>query len=236
MHFYVYKTTNLVNSKFYYGVHKSKTEFDVHYFGSGKLLKRAIAKYGKENFVVEVIKRFGTLEEAFNYEKEIITTELVASKSCYNVNIGGRGGSAIGRVYNKGRTLLPKTPEHKAKISSSLAGKSYITEAERKRLSEAGKGNQHAVGMTYVHTPEAKAAMRAYRLGMTYSDETKSKMSENRKGICTGKKNAMSNPIHRAKVAASKIGIKGLRHPTLPPRRVLPGSGAWNALIELGYK
>lgn len=51
MYGYIYKTTNLINNKIYIGQHKSD-RFDESYFGSGKLLKQAIQKYGKENFIV----------------------------------------------------------------------------------------------------------------------------------------------------------------------------------------
>lgn len=43
----IYKTTNLINGKIYIG-------FDSHnnpeYFGSGKLIKMALKKYGTSNF------------------------------------------------------------------------------------------------------------------------------------------------------------------------------------------
>jgi hypothetical protein len=45
----VYKTTNLVNERFYIGVHKQEgIEFD-GYLGSGKALQNAINKYGKKH-------------------------------------------------------------------------------------------------------------------------------------------------------------------------------------------
>ncbi len=50
----VYKTTNLVNSKFYIGVHKTENPED-DYLGSGKLIKRAIEKYGADSFHKEII-------------------------------------------------------------------------------------------------------------------------------------------------------------------------------------
>jgi hypothetical protein len=41
----VYRTTNLVNGKFYIGVHKTDDPND-GYLGSGKLIGRAFQKYG----------------------------------------------------------------------------------------------------------------------------------------------------------------------------------------------
>lgn len=47
----LYKTTNLINSKIYVGVHRlQNTSNSRRYLGSGDALKPAIKKYGRENF------------------------------------------------------------------------------------------------------------------------------------------------------------------------------------------
>lgn len=45
--YYLYKTTNLINHKYYIGVHYSEDIDNDDYLGSGKHLKSAIKKYGK---------------------------------------------------------------------------------------------------------------------------------------------------------------------------------------------
>ena len=49
---FIYKTTNLVNGKIYVGKHEFSKDkrLNSSYLGSGVALKRAIIKYGKENF------------------------------------------------------------------------------------------------------------------------------------------------------------------------------------------
>ena len=54
MHYLIYKTTNLLDGKYYVGCHQTKNPND-GYLGSGKHLKRAIKKYGFDNFKVEIL-------------------------------------------------------------------------------------------------------------------------------------------------------------------------------------
>lgn len=116
--YFFYKTTNLVNENYYFGVHKGSGE----YLGSGTVLKRAVKKYGKENFKLEILKRFKTGEVAYRYEKKIVTPELISDPKCYNLVPGGQGGW---KFSQQGRKI---TPETRAKISKTLSGRSLTSE------------------------------------------------------------------------------------------------------------
>ena len=92
MFYTIYKTTNLINNKFYIGKHQT-TDPNDSYYGSGKAIKEAILKYGKENFQKEILFIFQTEEEMNAKEKELITEEFVNRKDTYNMGVGGEGGS-----------------------------------------------------------------------------------------------------------------------------------------------
>ena len=88
MKFTVYKTICLPTGKYYIGKHQTEDPND-DYLGSGKILQRAINKYGKENFRKDVLFIFET-EEEMN-EKE---AELVDPRDPKSMNLcpGGQGG------------------------------------------------------------------------------------------------------------------------------------------------
>ena len=88
---FLYKTTNLINGRFYYGMH-STDDLQDGYVGSGTYLKRSINKYGKDNFHLEHLVFFETREALVEAEKQLITTAQVSDLDCMNLKPGGNGG------------------------------------------------------------------------------------------------------------------------------------------------
>lgn len=91
--YYVYKTTCLVTGKAYVGKHKCFTiGVEERYLGSGKILKRAIDKYGKDNFIQEILEFTSSEEE--NREREIYWIKKLDTMvpNGYNISPGGLGG------------------------------------------------------------------------------------------------------------------------------------------------
>jgi hypothetical protein len=86
----VYRTTCLVNTHFYFGIHKT-TDPDDEYLGSGTVFLRAVAKYGRENFKKEVLFIFENRVPACAKERELISGVL-GDPRCYNLAIGGEAG------------------------------------------------------------------------------------------------------------------------------------------------
>jgi hypothetical protein len=91
MYHIVYKTTNLINGKWYIGYHATSDLCD-QYLGSGKNLHKAIEKYGAQNFKREILYVFPTKEEALAKEFELVNDEVVENSESYNLKLGGQGG------------------------------------------------------------------------------------------------------------------------------------------------
>lgn len=99
---YIYKTTNLINNRIYIGKHL-KTEYDPKYYGSGKLLKLAIAKYGIQNFQNEIIYVADNVEDLNEHEKFYIKQyrEQYGAEMLYNIANGGDGGDVFSGMDEK---------------------------------------------------------------------------------------------------------------------------------------
>jgi len=137
---YFYKITNLVNNKYYYGVHKTNN-IDDGYMGSGKRLKYAFGKYSIENFKKEILEYFNTYEDALKYESEIVSERLVNDNNCYNLKIGGTGGN--GWVYaNNGEKMITVIDKNENKyIRVNVDSEYFKNDALRniKDISDADK-------------------------------------------------------------------------------------------------
>lgn len=113
--YYIYETTNLINGKKYIGQHFG--ELDDKYLGSGTLLKRAIAKYGENNFSKRVLYVASSKEELNKKEKEfIIQANATQDRNYYNIHEGGSGGNTIAG-YTEEELL-----QYKKRISERVKG------------------------------------------------------------------------------------------------------------------
>lgn len=79
-YFLIYKITNLTNNKVYIGKHETENKND-DYFGSGKLIRKAIKKYGMNNFKKEILFECHSKEEMDQKEKEIVNERFVKVKT-----------------------------------------------------------------------------------------------------------------------------------------------------------
>lgn len=175
-YYFVYETLNLINHMTYIGCHATNN-LDDKYLGSGKHLKRAIQKYGLENFSRRIIQIFDNPIDMFSLETSLVTESYVKNPNTYNLVVGGYGGFKVQNVEewksklkessskrtNKQPALgLKHSPESKKKISESLRGRA----AWNKGLPGTWIGKLH-------------------------TEESKIKISKNRKGLTTGENNPM---------------------------------------------
>lgn len=162
------------NNKRYIGQHRYVDEKDpmCYYNGSGILIKKAIKKYGIENFKKEVLYMRIKTQETAN-AVEIWAIEKY--KPEYNIAKGGYGGNT-GLNPMLGKHCSDST---KKKISEANKGKKRSLETKRK-ISEAKKGNKNFLGKQ--HTDEYKRKMSERMKGRIVSEETRRKLSESHKG------------------------------------------------------
>lgn len=123
MIWYIYKTTCLITGKSYVGKHMVKTDsVQKNYLGSGKLLKYAIEKYGRENFVQEILE-FTQSEEQNSIRERYWIAELKTQKpNGYNISPGGEGGisgfdpETVGHLskHRDGKKISQKLVEQKS--------------------------------------------------------------------------------------------------------------------------
>ena len=143
---YVYKTTNIQNNKIYIGMHKAQV-FDKGYFGSGVLIKKAIKKYGQDNFVVELIEWCCDRADLCSKEKYWICYFRSNTPDIgYNLAQGGDGGDTF-HLHT-----VEEQDEIKAKIGERFKGRKQTDEWIEKRKhcgEENGMYGKH-------HTQETK--------------------------------------------------------------------------------
>ena len=87
----IYQITNLIDGKIYIGKHQTKDVND-GYMGSGKFIRRAIAKHGIESFKKEILFQFDNERDMNTKEAELVTEEFCLREDTYNLCVGGNGG------------------------------------------------------------------------------------------------------------------------------------------------
>jgi hypothetical protein len=118
----IYKTTNLINGKSYIG---KDTKNNENYLGSGLLLKSAIKKHGKENFIKEVLEVCDNHTELKQREKFWIEYyNAVDDSMYYNIRPGGDGGDVFTNNPNK-ELIRQKLSGENSSAFKHLKGKTY---------------------------------------------------------------------------------------------------------------
>ena len=124
---YVYLITNKINNKKYIGSSR-KDIIDLQYYGSGRRIKNAIKKYGKENFIREI------LWEGEGDARDIETYWLKYFNASFNPQFYNMTNDARGNGFHKDET--------KKTVSEKLMGRKFSKETcEKISKAKLGKPN-----------------------------------------------------------------------------------------------
>jgi group I intron endonuclease len=184
----IYKTTNLINNKIYIGkrIFNQDKFFRNKYYGSGKLLKEAIDKYGLENFNREILEE---IDNDLLEEKEIYWIKFYNSNNLeigYNLTIGGNS--------KYGRKIGSMSDETKKKISQSVS----------KYLSDNGHPFQDKN-----HSNETKEKIKNKLKGRKLSDEHIRKSAQGHRGLKYNKPERLKKPKIDQSIRIKQLSICG---------------------------
>lgn len=171
----IYKITNLINKKIYIG---KDTTSDPNYFGSGLLINRAFKKYGKKNFIKEIIDTTDDYDELSKKEIYWISQYNSTDREIgYNISPGGDGGNTLSNH--------PELDLIREKISKNnpITGKTYeeaFGEEKAKEYKEKlSKSNtRHNLGKSY---EELYNIEKSENIKKIISQNTKDSWNEERK-------------------------------------------------------
>lgn len=186
---FVYMTLNKVTNKLYLGKHSTKRLND-NYLGSGKLLLQSIKKYGRENFIIDIINFYDTSEQAYKMEKLLSEAiDVVNDDNFYNLIYGGKHSLSGYNMPEEKRKLLSEkykgtgnpfygrhhTEETKKRISMMNKGTKYEDPKYRKRLSELRR-KENLSEETIRKKREAVMGSKNPFYGKHHTEETKEKI------------------------------------------------------------
>lgn len=146
--------------------------------GSGKRLKRAIAKYGIENFKKEVLFQFDNESEMNVKESELVTDQFCLREDTYNLCPGGKGGWGYVNSNGISNAGWKTNSSSEAKKRASKGGNAH----KQKLLDSDYKFEFLSKRQNFIHS-------RAFS-GKSHSDETKKKIAEQNAKLQAGSLNS----------------------------------------------
>jgi len=186
---YIYKITNILNSKIYISKCENIVNNSLNYFGSGKLIKRAIQKYGKENFKKEILQECKNRKEINKQEKYWIkfydSTNL---EKGYNLTKGGDGGN----TYYVIKLNNPKRYEKICK-QQSIKRKEYLSKNPKNNPQFEKKQSKETIEKRVKkikgqkRTKEFCKQQSLRRIGMKFTEEHCKNIGISKLGNCFNK-------------------------------------------------
>lgn len=204
MFYFIYKTTNLENGKYYIGMHKTNNLSD-GYLGSGTLLRRAVSKYGKEKFKREILEFCSNREELKEKEKEYVNENVISDENSYNLKLGGEGG--FDYINNNSLNVTALTNARKKFLELIRTNPSF-KEFWQRRLKES-KTEELLSRISTSLKEKWKRDGHPWK-GRKRSEETKRKIGRTNSANQTGEKNSqfgtcwISNPLIKKSIRIGK--------------------------------
>lgn len=197
--YFTYKKDDI--NKCYIGL--TKKPIKSKYIGSGKAIKLAIKKYGRNSFVRLNFNSFKCRKEAKCWEEFYIKL-CKTEKKFGGYNISPTGGLDNGGKHSKetiskivlSRKGYKHSKETIKKIKESQIGK-HVSNETKLKISNANKGRKH----TKIAKLKIKKNHARPNLDKTLSKETRLKISKSQTGRKTSKET-------RLKMSISRIGYK----------------------------
>jgi len=196
----VYLLTNLVNLKYYVGAtcrglqYRLEEHCEESVGGSRRTIMNAIRKYGKENFIIELLSTASNLQDLNNLERIWINL-LQAMDNGYNMHTGGRLGGRFSEQARKNLSLSHQgktlSSQHKEKIRIGMLGKVF-SDKHRANIVASAKVRDNAPHRGLVRSEDArKRISEGLKLrykehgsavtGRKHTEEELTKMSETMK-------------------------------------------------------
>lgn len=222
----IYRTTNTANGKWYIGKDESNNP---DYLGSGIVLARAIAKYGRHCFQKEILAEASTRNELSELEKHFIALfDATKDPMSYNVASGGNGGNTIVGLDNEQKELFSQKLRNRW-ANMSLEQRSLFIDA----VSKSNKGkkkseeHKHKISLTKTGTKQSqetcqkKSIIQKQRFaegklkmprgkdwtGLTHTEETKQKISSSKKGTIRNDIRKVTKEVLEEILADIRAGI-----------------------------
>ena len=206
---FIYITTNLVNGKRYLG-QRTFTQGWQNYLGSGTAFKRALKKYGEENFHKDIIYICYSQEELNQVEYELsVFLDVVESDNFYNLVYGG--GTSRGwhqsqetrdKIGQKAKDRLLDPKNHPMYGKSGLAGEKnpMFGVSPKERMDEEKYQQWYEKHIPYWESYSSKLKGKHMwgdgpnpNIGKHLSDEQKEFLSQNAKNRF---KNPENHPMY----------------------------------------
>ena len=171
---YIYLTKNNINGKMYIGkrIYKNENE-DKKYYGSGFLIKKALKKYGKNNFTKEILCCCENKDEL--NEKEIYYIEMFDAfndKNFYNLTKGGEGSTGVSRFGENNPFFGKHHTKETIEIIRNIHKGKKLNEHHKNILTNSQKGKPKSKEWI-----ESVSGKNSYWFGKHLSEETKHKLS-----------------------------------------------------------